>query len=77
MWESVKSGDGFRLMGSGLARGAAPSTDYEGNLCLNEELGMVVRRQILRLSSHCSAFTCSNIRHFTPLRMTKCAAKHK
>ena len=22
MWESVKSGDGFRLMGSGLARGA-------------------------------------------------------
>ena len=27
-------------MGSGLARGAAPSTDYEGNLCLNEELGM-------------------------------------
>ena len=44
-------------MGSGLARGAAPSTDYEGNLCLNEELGMVVRRQILRLSSHCFAFT--------------------
>ena len=51
-------------MGSALARGAAPSTDYEGNLCLNEELGirneelgMVVRRQILRLSSHCSAFT--------------------
>jgi len=37
---------------------------------------MVVRRQILRLSSHCSAFTWSNIRHFTPLRMTKCAAKH-
>lgn len=37
MWESVKSGDGFRLMSSGLARGAAPSTDYEGNLCLNEE----------------------------------------
>ncbi len=29
-------------MGSGLARGAAPSTDYEGNLWLNEELGMVV-----------------------------------
>ena len=57
MWESVKSGDGFGLMSSGLARGAAPSTDYEGNLCLNEELGMVVRRQILRLSSHCSAFT--------------------
>ena len=23
----------------------------------NEELGMVVRRQILRLSSHCFAFT--------------------
>ena len=43
----------------------------------NEELEMVVRRQILRLSSHCSAFTWSNIRHFTPLRMTKCAAKHK
>ena len=77
MWESVKSGDGFRLVGSGLARGAAPSTDYEGNLCLNEELGMVVRRQILRLSSHCSAFTFSNIRHFTPLRMTKCAAEYK
>ncbi len=38
---------------------------------------MVVRRQILRLSSHCSAFTLSNIRHFTPLRMTKCAAKYK
>ena len=36
---------------------------------------MVVRRQILRLSSHCSAFTFSNIRHFTPLRMTKCAAE--
>ena len=35
---------------------------------------MVARRQILRLSSHCSAFTLSNIRHFTPLRMTKCAA---
>ena len=52
MWESVK-----RERGSWLARGAAPSTDYEGNLCLNEELGMVVRRQILRLSSHCSAFT--------------------
>ena len=44
-------------MGSGLARGAAPSTDYEGKLCLNEELGMVVRHQILRLSSHYSAFT--------------------
>ena len=43
----------------------------------NEELGMVVRRQILRLSSHCSAFTWSNIRHFTPLRMTKCAAECK
>ena len=38
---------------------------------------MVVRRQILRLSSHCSAFTLSNIRHFTPLRMMKCAAKYK
>ena len=38
---------------------------------------MVVQRQILRLSSHCSAFTLSNIRHFTPLRMTKCAAKYK
>ena len=38
---------------------------------------MVVRRQILRLSSHCFAFTLSNIRHFTPLRMTKCAAKYK
>ena len=38
---------------------------------------MVVRRQILRLSSHCSAFTLSNIRHFTPLRMTKCAAKYR
>jgi len=35
------------------------------------------RCQILRLSSHCSAFTLSNIRHFTPLRMTKCATKHK
>ena len=42
----------------------------------NEELEMVVRRQILRLSSHCSAFTWSNIRHFTPLRMTKCAAEY-
>ena len=29
------------------------------------------QRQILRLSSHCSAFTFSNIRHFTLLRMTK------
>ncbi len=29
------------------------------------------QRQILRLSSHCFAFTFSNIRHFTPLRMTK------
>ncbi len=38
---------------------------------------MVVRCQILRLSSHCFAFTLSNIRHFTPLRMTKCAAKYK
>ena len=61
MWESVKRErgqvDGFRVQGSGLARGAAPSTDYEGKLCLNEELGMVARRQILRLSSHCSAFT--------------------
>ena len=55
---SVISGRVSRVgMGSGLARGAAPSTDYEGNLCLNEELGMVVRRQILRLSSHCFAFT--------------------
>ena len=35
------------------------------------------RRQILRLSPHCYAFTFSNIRHFTPLRMTKCAAKYK
>ena len=38
---------------------------------------MVVRRQILRLSFHCSAFTFSNIRHFTPLRMTKCAAEYR
>ena len=37
----------------------------------------LVRRQILRLSSHCFAFTFSNIRHFTPLRMTKCAAEYK
>ena len=29
------------------------------------------QRQILRLSSHCFAFTFSNIRYFTPLRMTK------
>ena len=36
-----------------------------------------VRRQILRLSSHCSTFTLSNIRHFTPLRMTKCAAEYR
>ena len=43
----------------------------------NEKCEMVVRRQILRLSSHCSAFTLSNIRHFTPLRMTKCAAKYR
>ena len=43
----------------------------------NEKCEMVVRRQILRLSSHCSAFTWSNIRHFTPLRMAKCAAKYK
>ena len=58
--------------------------DSVGNLRLNEKLEMrneksemVVRRQILRLSSHCSAFTLSNIRHFTPLRMTKCAAECK
>ena len=38
---------------------------------------MKVRRQILRLSSHCFAFTFSNIRHFTPLRMTKCAAEYR
>ena len=48
MWESVKRERGFRLMGSGLAYGAAPSTDYEGKLCLNEELGMVVRRIKIR-----------------------------
>ena len=29
------------------------------------------QRKILRLSSHCFAFTFPNIRHFTPLRMTK------
>ena len=27
--------------------------------------------QILRLSSHCSTFIFLNIRHFTPLRMTR------
>ena len=43
----------------------------------NAKCEMVVRRQILRLSSHCSAFTLSNIRHFTPLRMTKCAAEYR
>ncbi len=38
---------------------------------------MVVRRQILRLSSHGFAFTFSSIRHFTPLRMTKCTAEYQ
>ena len=38
---------------------------------------MVVRRQILRLSSHGFAFTFSSIRHFTPLRMTKCIAEYQ
>ena len=39
---------------------------------------MVVQRQILSTQfSLFRLFTLSNIRHFTPLRMTKCAAKYK
>ena len=32
----------FKVHGSGLARGTAPSTDSERKLCANEELGMKV-----------------------------------
>ena len=48
----------------GCERGGAGSMGSKGRAGLGQ-------RQILRLSSHCSAFTFSNIRHFTPLRMTK------
>ena len=45
-------------------RGGAGSMGSKGRAGLGQ-------RQILRLNSHCFAFTFSNIRYFTPLRMTK------